>query len=119
MVRVRVGVMVLVIVVVGLAGGVQEGRGVVEGVTGIAIVLLNVGDRVAVPAGGDDSGISMRLDTYRVSATKKTIIDSPRMPSMIGRAYRGEDEGVAMTGFAESGNNLAKGGEDSRDSLFW
>lgn len=101
MVRVNVGVEVLVIVVVGLAGGVQEFRRVGDGVIFEEISVLTAGDREAGLRGEMASAVSERLDMKRVRAAIKTRIDRPKMPSITGRAYRGVVEGVAMSGISE------------------
>jgi hypothetical protein len=101
MVRVIVGVIDLVIVVVGLAGGVQEGRGVEEGVILDGISLLKEGDKEVVLADGTASGFSERLDKKRANAITKIRIESARTPNMMGSAYRGLDEGDDMINLAD------------------
>jgi hypothetical protein len=115
-VRVIVGVIDLVIVVVGLAGGVQEGRGVVEGVILEGISLLKGGGKEVVLADGEASGVSGRLDMKRANVTTKIRIESARTPNMTGSAYRGVDEGddmIVLAGFR------MKFGEGRRGLMGW
>jgi len=86
-VGVRLGVIVRVSVVVGLAGKVQDGRGVVEGVMFAASLASTTGEREGVLV-RRISGVGEWLDKYRASEKKKIRIDKLNTPNMMGRAYR-------------------------------
>jgi len=86
MVRVNVGVSDLVIVVVGLDGGVQEGRGVVGGVMLEGISLVMEYEIEVVLTDGDASRLTGRLDKKLDNATTNSRIESARIPNMSGSA---------------------------------